>query len=64
LHLRLKGYDIKTVKDVERKGISDIDQLKYATSDRDNCQSSIKITFFYKPEKFTEQYNLVERLDN
>ena len=31
--LRLRGYDVITVKEASRKGLSDIDQLKYATSE-------------------------------
>ena len=31
--LRLRGYDVITVKEVGRKGLSDSDQLKYATSE-------------------------------
>ncbi len=30
--LRLRGYDVLTVKDVGRKGLSDPEQLKYAYS--------------------------------
>ena len=30
--LRLRGYDVLTVKDAGRKGLSDVDQLKYASS--------------------------------
>lgn len=30
--LRLRGYDVLTVKDVGRKGLSDFEQLKYAFS--------------------------------
>jgi len=33
VELRLRGYDIKTVKDAKRKGLSDIEQLNYATSE-------------------------------
>lgn len=31
--LRLRGYDVITVKEVGRKGLSDIEQLKYASSE-------------------------------
>ena len=31
--LRLRGYNVITVKEAGRKGLSDIDQLKYATSE-------------------------------
>jgi len=30
--LRLRGYNVLTVKDAERKGLSDVEQLKYASS--------------------------------
>jgi len=30
--LRLRGYDVLTVRDVGRKGLSDFEQLKYASS--------------------------------
>lgn len=30
--LRLRGYDVLTVKEAERKGFSDVEQLKYAFS--------------------------------
>lgn len=33
VELRLRGYDIKTVRDAGRKGTSDIEQLTYATSE-------------------------------
>jgi predicted nuclease of predicted toxin-antitoxin system len=29
--LRLRGYDVTTVKDVQRKAASDLDQLRYAS---------------------------------
>lgn len=45
--LRLRGYDVLTVKDVGRKGLSDFEQLKYASS-----QNRVIFTFnvadFYK----------------
>src|SRR3989304_643708 len=31
--LRLRGYDVVTVRDAGRKGLSDIEQLKYASSE-------------------------------
>ena len=31
--LRLRGYDVITVKEVGKKGLSDIEQLKYAFSE-------------------------------
>jgi predicted nuclease of predicted toxin-antitoxin system len=31
--LRLRGYDVITVKEVGRKGLSDIEQLEYASSE-------------------------------
>ncbi len=45
--LRLRGYDIKTVKDAGRKGISDIDQLKYSTSE-DRAIFTFNTADFYK----------------
>jgi len=30
--LRLRGYDVITVKEAGRKGLSDIEQLEYASS--------------------------------
>jgi len=45
--LRLRGYDIRTVKDAGRKGISDSDQLKYATSE-DRTIFTFNIADFYK----------------
>ena len=29
--VRLRGYDVTTVKDAERKSLSDLDQLRYAS---------------------------------
>jgi predicted nuclease of predicted toxin-antitoxin system len=31
--LRLRGYDVMTVSEVGRKGLTDIEQIKYATSE-------------------------------
>lgn len=31
--LRLRGYDVVTVKEASRKGMADIDQLNYASSE-------------------------------
>jgi len=31
--LRLRGYDVITVKETDRKGITDVEQLKYASSE-------------------------------
>ena len=31
--LRLRGYDVKTTKEAGNKGLSDIEQIKYATSE-------------------------------
>jgi hypothetical protein len=45
--LRLRGYDIKTVKDAGRKGISDIDQLRYSTSE-DRAIFTFNVADFYK----------------
>jgi len=33
VELRLRGYDIRTVKDAGRRGVSDIEQLKYAAEE-------------------------------
>jgi len=45
--LRLRGYDVLTVRDAGRKGLSDVEQLKYAFS-----QGRVIFTFnvsdFYK----------------
>lgn len=32
--LRLRGYDVKTTKEAGNKGLSDIEQLKYASAKR------------------------------
>lgn len=32
LSLRLRGYDVVTVKEMERKGLTDIEQLQFASS--------------------------------
>ena len=29
--LRLRGYDVLTVREAKRKGLSDLDQLKFAS---------------------------------
>lgn len=56
--LRLRGYDVLTVKDVGRKGLSDFEQLQYASS-----QNRVLFTFnvadFYKihPEFMKEGFN-------
>ena len=47
VELRLRGHDIRTVKDAGRKGISDIDQLKYATSE-DRTIFTFNVADFYK----------------
>ncbi len=31
--LRLRGYDVKTTKEADNKGLADIDQLSYASSE-------------------------------
>jgi predicted nuclease of predicted toxin-antitoxin system len=31
--LRLRGYDVKTTKEADNKGLTDIDQLRYASSE-------------------------------
>jgi predicted nuclease of predicted toxin-antitoxin system len=38
--MRLRGYDVTTVRDAERKGVSDLDQLRYAS-----LQKRVLITF-------------------
>lgn len=45
--LKLRGYDVTTVKEVGRKGITDIDQLKYASSEK-RVLFSFNIADFYK----------------
>lgn len=45
--LRLRGYDVITVKEADRKGISDIEQLKYASSEN-RIIFSFNIADFYK----------------
>ncbi|MBI4649881.1 DUF5615 family PIN-like protein [Candidatus Desantisbacteria bacterium] len=45
--LRLRGYDIITVKEATLKGLSDIDQLKYATSENMTI-FTFNIADFYK----------------
>ena len=32
--LRLRGYDVMTVKEANRRGLSDIEQLRYAVSEK------------------------------
>lgn len=34
VELRLRGFDVITVKDVGHKGLSDVAQLKYASSEK------------------------------
>ena len=45
--LRLIGYDVMTVKEAGRKGLSDIDQLKYASSEN-RVIFTFNIADFYK----------------
>ena len=45
--LRLRGYDVLTVKDVARKGVSDPEQLKYAYS-QDRVIFTFNVADFYK----------------
>jgi len=45
--LKLRGYDVTTVTEVGRKGITDIDQLKYASSEK-RVLFSFNIADFYK----------------
>lgn len=45
--LRLRGYDVLTVKDVGRKGLSDPEQLKYAYS-QDRVIFTFNVADFYK----------------
>jgi len=45
--LKLRGYDVTTVKEAGRKGMADIDQLKYASSEK-RVLLSFNIADFYK----------------
>jgi len=45
--LRLRGYDVVTVKVAGRKGLSDIEQLKYASS-QDRALFTFNVADFYK----------------
>jgi predicted nuclease of predicted toxin-antitoxin system len=45
--LRLRGYDIKTTREVGNKGLSDIEQLRYATK-KDRVIISFNIADFNK----------------
>lgn len=46
--LRLRGYDIRTTKEAGNKGLTDIEQLKYAASE-DRIIISFNASDFYKP---------------
>lgn len=45
--LRLRGYDVKTTKEVGNKGLSDIEQIRYATSEN-RVIISFNVADFYK----------------
>mgnify|MGYP001571762955 CR=1 FL=1 len=45
--LRLRGYDIRTTKEAGNKGLTDIEQLKYAASE-DRIIISFNASDFYK----------------
>ena len=45
--LRLRGYDVITVKEVGKKGLSDLEQLKYAFSEN-RIIFTFNIADFYK----------------
>jgi predicted nuclease of predicted toxin-antitoxin system len=45
--LRLRGYDVVTVKEVGRKGLSDIEQFKYVSSEN-RVILTFNIADFYK----------------
>jgi uncharacterized protein with PIN domain len=45
--LRLRGYDVMTVKEAGRKGIADVDQLKFASSEK-RVLLTFNIADFYK----------------
>lgn len=45
--LRLRGYDVETTREAGNKGLSDIEQLKYATSE-DRTVISCNIADFYE----------------
>ena len=48
--LRLRGYDVVTVKDAGRKGLSDIEQLKYASSEN-------RVIFTFNVADFYEMHS-------
>lgn len=45
--LRLRGYDVRTTKEAGNKGLTDIEQLKYAASE-DRIIISFNVSDFYK----------------
>lgn len=45
--LKLRGYDVVTVRETRKKGLSDIDQLNYASSEQ-RAIFTFNITDFYK----------------
>jgi len=45
--LRLRGYDVKTTKEANNKGISDLEQLRYAVSE-DRIIVTFNIADFYR----------------
>ena len=45
--LRLRGYDVATVREAGRKGLSDIEQLKYASSE-DRVIVTFNVADFYE----------------
>jgi len=50
LALRLRGYDVITVKESDRKGLADVEQLEYATSKKRALLTHNDINAF-KPNK-------------
>ena len=57
--LRLRGYDVLTVRDVSQKGLSDLDQLKYASS-----QNRVIFTFNVADFHKTHSEFIKEGLDH
>lgn len=45
--LRLRGYDVTTTKETGRQGLTDIEQLKYATSEN-RAIFTFNVADFYK----------------
>ena len=48
--LRLRGYDVVTVREAGRKGLSDIEQLKYASSEK-------RVVFTFNVADFCEMHS-------